>query len=419
MKPKNPKVVILGLDGLSWSLIQKMIAQGIMPRLEALIQASTAGPMLSTLPEISPVAWTTFFTARPPCEHGIYGFTEFETNDYRVRFNSSVDVQVPFVWDWLGLRACRSVVLNVPLTYPARPLSGVMVSGFVALEYERAAYPAWVADFLRRSQYRLEADFEKVHQERAAFLDDLDAALNGRTMLFDRFWPDDWDLFVLVVTDTDRLFHFFLGEFMNDGPIREYFYNFMRRVDELVGRVWDQATKLADAHEDLTLVMLSDHGFTPVKQEFHLNRWLAAQGFLTRPGPEALALALDPTRIYFNRPARFIGGRLGSADCERLAREITAGLMQEPAVAGVTPGPEIYTGAQASLAPDLVVHPEKGYEFKAKFTPGSIYTDSLLTGTHTHDDAFFLIHDLHDRKVPLEIMDILNLGEFVFSRFGI
>jgi len=411
-----PKTVVIGLDGVGWSLIERLVGQGVMPRLGALIDVSTAGPMLSTLPEISPVAWTTFFTGRPPGEHGVYGFTDFEPEAYRIRYNSSLDVRVPFLWDWMGLRGERSVVLNVPMTYPARPLDGVMVSGFIALDYDRAAYPAWVADYLRRTGYRLEADFERVHHDRPAFQADLDAALAGRLALIERFWPDPWDLFALVVTDTDRLQHFFLDEFLRRGPVEGYFLDFMARVDALVGRVMDLIDR---SGQPIRLFMLSDHGFAPVEREFHLNRWLADRGFQTGPGPEALALALDPTRIYLNQPTRFPGGRVGRNEAWTLAAEITAGLLMEPAVAGVSRGDEIYSGPRAHLGPDLVVHPRPGFEFKAKFTPGPLYTDSPLQGAHTREDAFFLIHGAGNRTEPAEIQSIEDFGACLFSSRGI
>ncbi len=415
----RPRLVILGLDGVCWSMLQTLSAAGVTPRLKEIMERSACGPMLSTLPEISPVAWTTFFTGRSPGEHGIYGFNDFEWGGYGQYFNSSADVKVPCIWDWLGLRGGRSVVLNVPLTYPARPLAGVMVSGFVALDYERAAYPQWVSGYLRENGYRLEADFERVHQDRPGFLADLDKALAGRARLLERFWKDDWDLFTLVVTDTDRLHHFFFREYQEGGPITEYFLDFYRRVDELVGRVHDLTADLAASSESgAVLVMLSDHGFTGVRQEFHLNRWLAAHGFQDRPGPEARVLALDPTRLYFNRPPRFPGGRAGADDWSLIGR-LTAELLTEPAVSGVRLGRETFSGPAAGLAPDLVVEPAPGFEFKAKFTPGDIYTSSPLLGTHTRSDAFFLVRDFTERLPAPGPKDILDFGRYVFSLLGL
>ena len=415
-----PKIVILGLDGVSWSMIERLTGLGVMPRLAGLIAESAAGPMSSTRPEISPVAWTTFYTGRPPGHHGIYGFTEFEPGTWQVGFNSSAQVRVPYLWDWLDLKGGRSIVLNVPLTYPARPLSGIMVSGFVALDYQRAAHPPWVADFLSQSGYKLEADFEKVHQDREAFLSDLDQALAGRFTLFERFQSEPWDLFTLVVTDTDRLFHFFLREFLENGPIKSYFLGFFQRVDELVGRVIDWCVR--EAQNDRTprhLIMLSDHGFAPVIEEFHLNRWLNSQGLLPSLGPEARALALDPTRIYLNHPPRFPAGRVTAHETENLALSIAAALEKEPAVDGVEWGRDLYSGPQAHLGPDMVVRPARGYEFKAKFNDGPVYTPSPLMGTHTFDDAFYLVRTWNGEQPAPAFEDVHGLGQYVFSLAGI
>ncbi|MBW2062287.1 MAG: alkaline phosphatase family protein [Deltaproteobacteria bacterium] len=418
--PSRPKVVILGLDGVGWSLIQALTAEGVMPHLKALVRDSICGEMLSTLPEISPVAWTTFFTARNPGEHGIFGFTEFKGPGYQVRLNGSGQIQAPTLWDWLGLKNFRSVVLNVPMTYPAQPLSGAMVSGFIAASLQRAGYPAWVADYLHGIGYRLEADFETVHQDRQTFLEELNLILKSRGTLLERFWPLDWDFFFLVVTGTDRLNHFFYQEYKDQGPIHRHFLDFYHEVDKLIGRFYDLASDLVvQGNEDLCLVMLSDHGFTPVKEEFHLNRWLARHGYQNHVGPEARVLALDPTRVYFNRSPRFPEGRVRSAEAHDLALELTASLKAEPAVAEVVPRSELYTGTALDIAPDLVIQPATGFEFKAKFTSGPIYSSSLLQGTHTRKDAFYLAHDFSGRTRKLDIRDILDLAKFVFMRFNL
>jgi len=386
-----------------------------MPRLKALAEISACGPMLSTIPEISPVAWTTFFTGCSPGEHGIYGFTEFETGSYSVRFNSSGQIRVPALWDWLGLKNKRSIVLNVPMTYPAMALSGSMVSGFIALDLARAGFPGWVVDYLQRSNYRLEADFDRVHEDRKIFLDDLDYTHTGRMNLLERFWPEQWDLFFLVLTNTDRLNHFFYREFEDQGPIYEDFLAYYRRVDQAVGRVHDLTIKLAEEGDNVCLILLSDHGFTSVKEEFHLNRWLFAHGFQDNIGPAAQALALDPTRIYLNKAPRFPSGRLNGSETNALIQTIANALLAEPAVERVLPGSSLYSGRAADMAPDIVVKPAAGYEFKAKFTPGPVYTPSPLMGTHTLEGAFFLMHGFSSRQEEPIVEDILGLSQHVFK----
>jgi predicted AlkP superfamily phosphohydrolase/phosphomutase len=379
--------------------------------------------MNSVLPEISPVAWTSYFTASGPGRHGIFGFNDFAPGGREVRFNSSADVKSPYAWDHLTLAGRRSVALNVPLTYPATPIHGAMVSGFVALDIDRAVHPPELAAFLRDVDYRLEADFERVHQDRDRFLVDLDRALTGRQRLLDRFWPEEWDLFALVVTDTDRLFHFFLAEYEENGPIADYFLDFMHRVDRLAGRVADWCDRAAEDGVEVRLFMLSDHGFSPVTHgEFHLNRFLTQQGLLPGgvPGPEAQVMALDPTRLYLNRPPRFPNGRMAAAEAEKVM-DRTAGLLSgQPAVRRVFRGRDLYDGPEAVTGPDLVVLPAAGYEFKAKFNAGPVYTSSPLQGAHTFENAFFLQYQPAgsppDAPSP---PDLIEFGRTLFSSLDI
>lgn len=445
----KPKTVILGLDGLSYPLLEYFTERGVMPHLKKLLEKSVYGPMTSTWPEISPVAWTTFFTGRNPAEHGIFGFTEFEPQSYNLRFNSSGRVQVPALWDWLGLKGRNSIVLNVPMTYPAVALSGAMISGFVAPGMDRAGFPSWVVEYMKKSGYKLEADFEMVHLSRESFLADIFETLSKRDKLLDIFWPREWDLFFLVITSTDRMNHFFLSEFEENGPIYERFCEFYQEVDKTVGRVHDLFNALAPVDsladpiaapiadpladpadsgepDEHLLLLLSDHGFIGLKAEFHLNRWLVAHGFQAggangAPGlsPDSKAFALDPTRIYINSAARFSQGRLSNSETGALINEIRAGLSEEEAVKDVYLPHQIYDRGDISKAPDLIVHPAHRYEFKAKFNEGPIYSTSPLKGTHTHDNAFYLIHSSGKKMKPPKINSIHDLAGFVFERSGI
>src|SRR4051812_46730516 len=52
------RIVILGLDGLDYTLTGQMLADGKLPHLEALRQQGCFRPLATTLPPISPVAWS-------------------------------------------------------------------------------------------------------------------------------------------------------------------------------------------------------------------------------------------------------------------------------------------------------------------------------------------------------------------------
>ena len=50
--------------------------------------------------------------------------------------------------------------MNVPNTYPARALNGLLVSGFVAVNLERAVYPAELLARLRTQGVSLQVAYK-------------------------------------------------------------------------------------------------------------------------------------------------------------------------------------------------------------------------------------------------------------------
>ena len=68
MQSTSP-LVFLGLDGLPWSLARELSVQGLLPNLTRVMD--TSGPIRAELPELSPVNWTSLFTASPLLLHHV------------------------------------------------------------------------------------------------------------------------------------------------------------------------------------------------------------------------------------------------------------------------------------------------------------------------------------------------------------
>ena len=112
-----------------------------MPHLGRLLERGAAWATRSPLPEVSPVCWTSMFSGRGPGGHGIYGFAAPVAGSYRITPCDSTMVRAPRLWELADRAGLTSVVLNVPLTYPAAPLKGSMVSGFVTPTWPRGCIP--------------------------------------------------------------------------------------------------------------------------------------------------------------------------------------------------------------------------------------------------------------------------------------
>ena len=70
----SPRVVVLGFDGLDFTLTQQLMAQGRLPHFSQLAATGAFAPLTTSHPPQSPVAWSTFITGLDPGGHGIFDF---------------------------------------------------------------------------------------------------------------------------------------------------------------------------------------------------------------------------------------------------------------------------------------------------------------------------------------------------------
>lgn len=127
----SPKVVFIGIDGGSWNVIDAMIAEGLLPTFEKIKREGSYGPLRSTDCYMSPPAWTTMLTGCLPKQTGVYTFGVWNRERQRFRNVSSLDVEVPSVWDIASHAGLRTAAINIPIAYPVRPVNGILISGLL------------------------------------------------------------------------------------------------------------------------------------------------------------------------------------------------------------------------------------------------------------------------------------------------
>jgi predicted AlkP superfamily phosphohydrolase/phosphomutase len=89
------KAVIIGLDGVPYSLLTEYMTPEIMPKFKEIAQTGKLLPMRSSLPEVSSVAWASFLTGKNPADHGIFGFMEIDKQTYGYTFPNFAMVKTP------------------------------------------------------------------------------------------------------------------------------------------------------------------------------------------------------------------------------------------------------------------------------------------------------------------------------------
>jgi len=423
---ERPRLIVLGLDGLPLSL-----ARALGPRLPNLARLlPSAHAMQAELPELSPVNWTSFSTAQGPGAHGVHGFTVLDPQAYTLRIASFADVRTPTIFDRLGEAGKVSRVVNLPNMAPARALRGMLIAGFVADSLERAVFPPFLLGPLRAAGYRVEGDTTRGASDIGYLLDQLRLSLAGRRAALNLLWPDlAWDLFVFVLTETDRLFHFFFPAVENaEHPLHAACLAFLSEWDLLVGEMLDRYDALPGPKR---LLVLADHGFCALETEVDLNRVLAQAGYFrpARPprdewdagviGEDTRAFALDPGRIVLHRAGAFARGRVRPEEETGLLtglRALLLGLTWQgrPVMKQVLDGRAFY-GTDA--APDLICVPEHGFDLKARFDRADVFGHYGRFGMHTPDDVFFA--DTAGEPGGAGVQRVRDVGVLVLRHFGL
>ena len=404
MRKASQSLVVIGLDGTPYSFLKKEIEAGNLPNIADLTSGGHLGRIDSEIPTISSVAWASFMTGVNPGTHGIYGFTDRKPGTYELYFPNYNDIKVKPFWDTLSSEGRRCCVINVPSTYPARALNGILVSGFVAPNLERASYPREAYEYLNSIDYRVDVDASKARESLDLLLEDLHLTLDKRRQAMLHFWEnEDWDFFMCVFTGTDRLHHFMWKHYEESAfAYASEFMRYYKRIDELVGEF---VNLLPDS---TSLFMLSDHGFCLIKSEVYLNNFLREIGLLSfkSDNPRSIAdidpsktkvYCMDPGRLYVNLKGREPGGIVDQSDYKKVIEEVTEAISQlkdpqsgQSIVDHIYTRVDLYEGPCADKSPDLVVSAVNGYDLKGFMDRNSSFGTTHLTGMHTFNDAFLL-----------------------------
>ena len=125
------RAFVLGVDGVPWYLIERWAEAGELPHFAELFETGSVGPLASTTPATTPLAWPSIATGVTPDKHGIYGFQKLSP-EYTHQMYLSDDIEQPELWDVLS----PALVGNVPMTYPANEIDGAMVTGMMTPDLE-------------------------------------------------------------------------------------------------------------------------------------------------------------------------------------------------------------------------------------------------------------------------------------------
>jgi predicted AlkP superfamily phosphohydrolase/phosphomutase len=279
------KTVIIGLDGATFDIINPLSQSGRLPFLSRLMKEGTSAPLLSTTIPNSFPGWASCTTGTSEGMHGVFSPFIKQPGSYGVRAMSGRDIMTRPVWDILGEQGGRSLLVNIPTTYPAEPVNGVMITGMLTpgldsdftfpqtlKEEMLAAIPAYVIEPGRNP------DRQARIQEFRHANDMHELAVH---FLMDR---GDWDFLMVVFSVLDRAQHDFWADMDPDHPrhdprgsaeFRGFIHEVYERLDAAIGRLIEKLPA------ETRVLVVSDHGFCSELKEVRVNEALSAAGLLS------------------------------------------------------------------------------------------------------------------------------------------
>ncbi|HWP43938.1 MAG TPA: alkaline phosphatase family protein [Blastocatellia bacterium] len=442
------KTVIIGLDGATFDIITPLARSGRLAVLSRLMSEGSSAPLRSTILPNSFPGWSSCTTGTSEGMHGIFSPFIKNASSYGVRAMSGRDIMTRTVWDILSQQGGRSIVVNVPTTYPPEPLNGLMVTGMLTPGPESDfTYPATLkAEILSRfPEYIIEPRRNPDKHARAEeFRRATEMHLGATRFLME---SGEWDFLMVVFSVLDRAQHDYWADMDTSHPrhdpaapreFREFIYSTYEQLDAALGQLIERLP--ADAR----VFVVSDHGFCSELYEVRVNELLDASGLLAFKSPlsrrsrarlksikEKVARRLVPDRntgnvldrkvaygsafldeidwsrtraffaqdkgVWVNLAGRESSGIVPESEYDAVIEEARAAILDlcsaedgSRVFESALRREEVFSGLWSSRLPDLVMIPARD-EYVYNERPGygeTIVPADSTTGTHSRDGIF-------------------------------
>lgn len=369
LRPK--RLIVLGIDGSTLDLLDRPQ----LPNFRRVLGGGIHGTLFSR-PAITPVAWSSMVSGKNAGKHGIFDFRK------KMQLKDSRDKRSKELWDYFP-----SIVINVPMTYPTRPIDGIMVGDMMtpSLDSPRAVTPESELPRLKSFGYVIEPKIDRGEITRS-----IEARIKTNRHYLQH---PHWKLFFHVFREYDSLQHFFWGQDLDD----------YRRLDDYLAELLGQLDAL-----DARLMIVSDHGFTPVEYAFDLGCFMRRLGH----GEEVFdggwgAVFIDVANPEAKRALK-----------HALLHELRAFHYKGRRVMDAFPREALYHGPSEAEAPDILVSPlrEHGFTFGMRQAE-PVEPSKKKNGCHTE----FGVFALYGEGIPAGLRlaaDIKDVFPTVFELMG-
>ena len=468
------QTVLVGLDGATFSILDPLMDDGVMPFLKEFTETGVRAELRSVVPALTPPAWTSLVTGCHPGRHGIFDFfRKDKANDPAVRLLTSRDIGSPTMWSLVNEYALKATILNFPVTFPPTPIDGYLVAGGAMpwRQLRQGCYPANLYDRIKElpgfnaRELAMDTRFEEKAIEGCK-----QNEYEGWVELHTRRERQWYDVFAALMRDTptevvailfdgvDKLQHLcwrFLDPAYAPNQTADWMVRvkdacraYFRQLDDLIRQI------VETAGPDATVILASDHGFGPQVRTFFVNQWLADRGQLAwvdGQGPKASdgstagvgqvarhVYSLDWARTTAYAPLPSGNGihivrqdvehpnGVPASEYEAMRARMMEDLMGvvdpisgERVVSRVFTREDIFPGPYVELAPDLTLELTDGGLISILAADAPVISKSEPTGTHRPEGIFIARGPALRRGARISELSILDVAPLILQSLGI
>jgi predicted AlkP superfamily phosphohydrolase/phosphomutase len=294
-----PPIIVLGLDGACWPLLQPWLRGGQLPNLKRLQDEAIWGSLDSQFPPVTSPNWRCYATGKNPGKLGVFWWEIVDRENKTIRNPTADDFDgVPF-WEDLSRRGLKTGVINFPTGYPPVEISKLKFSagGPGAREHGFATPASWESLLKRKYNYRVHPRSVIYSREQIEKLGpELEQLIRTRFEVALDLLAEGVDFLHITIFYINVLQHFC---YRQAPTLRAW-----RMIDHFIGRFHEYARS-----SDASLVLMSDHGCGPVDTVFYVNTWLASKGYLATAFQRS---GVNPGFSFSKQQAINLARRLGA-----------------------------------------------------------------------------------------------------------
>jgi predicted AlkP superfamily phosphohydrolase/phosphomutase len=463
MSGEGPSVVLIGIDGATFAVLDPLMRSGDMPFLREWSARGVRAVLSSTAHPLTPIAWTTLMTGRNPGNHGVFDFVRADVHAAEPTYTlgTSADVRVETLWAMASRHGRRVTCLNFPSMFPPPPIDGFVVPGFVPWRYlPRAVHPRDLYPRLKRlpgfepKELALDWDIER------KALQGLPESEFEEWILFHIGREMQWfsiarllmreercALTAVLFDGTDKLQHLCYHLLdptlasQHRSPWAERMRNlcleYFRQLDRFI------AALVETAGAGARVFIASDHGFhAAANRIFYANVWLEQQGYFAwkegtaldrearlapegHAGPEtfidwsrtvAFALTASSNAIWIRRRNDGHGHGVSDPEYPAVLQRLIDGLKTvidpdtgKKVIERVMTREEAFPGAAVNDAPDLTLVLHDRSFLSVLRSDSALKSRRLPYGTHHPDGVFMAAGPEIRRDSDLNPFPIVNI----------